>query len=80
MSRLRPHLALVQASPAPCRALPAPRSVSADIQAEAENIRGRVAWALLPLTSKASTDVALARSKAELYALATALQKLARRL
>ena len=56
------------------------KAVSDTIQTDAENLKGRIAWALMPLTGKASTDVALARSKAELYAIATALQKLARRL
>jgi hypothetical protein len=78
-------LRLVSTNPSPVIGpmavpLPTPRAVSDAIQTEAENIRGRVAWALLPLTSKVSTDVALARSRAELFALATAFQKLARRL
>lgn len=77
----RPRLALVHGSSAPAvQSLPTPRAVPDSIQTDAENIRGRIAWALMPLTSKVSTDVALGRSKAELFAIATALQKLARRL
>lgn len=81
MSRLR----LVSTNAAPAVGsfpvpLPTPRAVSPAIQAEAENIRSRLARATLPLSGNSSTDVALARSKRELYALATDIQKLARRL
>lgn len=60
--------------------LPTPRAVSPAIQAEAENIRARLNHALRSLSGSSSTDVALARTKRELYALATEMQKLARRL
>jgi hypothetical protein len=75
----RPRLVTDNTGPAPALA-PRPRAVPDGVRAEGENIRTKLTLALAPLSSCASTDVALSRSKAELFALATALQKLARRL
>lgn len=72
------HLTLVPTVPV-LSDLPTPKAVPETVQAEAENIRTRLTRALLPLSGHASTDVALARSKAELYAIATQLRRLARR-
>lgn len=79
--RPRPRLVTVNMAPLPQPAdKPIPRTVPTGARAEGENIRTKLTLALAPLSSCASTDVALSRSKAELYALATALQKLARKL
>lgn len=74
----RPRLVVVQPDPAP--SIPPMVAVAPEISAQAENLRGRFAQALRPLTGRASTDKALSQAKAELFALATDLQKLARRI
>jgi hypothetical protein len=81
----RPRLALVSTNPSPVIGplvvpLPKPRAVAQSIQAEAENLRVKLARALVSLTTDHSTDVALAQTRAELFTVAAGLQKLARKL
>lgn len=76
---MRPHLRVVRTEPVTPE-LSVIVAVPPEIRAQAENIRIGLARALLPLSTDRSTGIALDRSRAELYRLATEMQRLARRL
>lgn len=77
----RPRLVVVTAEPTPQQAdLPPMQYLDPEWAKALDSIRAKLSQATRPFAGHAAPKAALTQAKAELYALATEIQRLARRL